>query len=125
MQHVVTPGRGAGNRANVGTTYYNIGVAMMATVVEGARLALAQYGAPLTGDKLRRGLESIRNFNAQGLMPAITLSAQDHQGGGFGRISQWDGERWTPLTDWYASYQDLVWEEIRREAAAFRAARGR
>ena len=120
MEEVVEPGHGAGPREEVGTTYYNIGVASMAVAVEGARIALEEFGAPLTGDKLRRGMEMIENFDAEGMMPPITLTEEDHQGGGFGRISQWNGEAWEPITDWFAAHQDIVWEEIEKDARAFR-----
>ena len=120
MEEVIEPGHGAGPREEVGTTYYNIGVASMAVAVEGARIALEEFGAPLTGDKLRRGMEMIENFDAEGMMPPITLTEEDHQGGGFGRISQWNGEAWEPITDWFAAHQDIVWEEIEKDARDFR-----
>jgi branched-chain amino acid transport system substrate-binding protein len=123
MEKVVDKGKGAGPRENVGRTYYNIGVASMAIPVEGARLALEKFGAPLTGDKLRQGMEMIKDYDAQGLMPPVTFSSKDHQGGGFGRVSQWDGKAWTPVSDWHNAYQDIVWEEIREDAAKFKESR--
>ncbi|MQM39191.1 hypothetical protein KBTX_03213 [wastewater metagenome] len=117
---VIDAGKGAGEAENVGSSYYNVGVATMALSVEGARLALEEFGAPLTGDKLRKGLEMVENFDADGLMAPITLTPEDHQGGGFGRVSQWDGEKWVPQTDWYNAYQDLVWHEIEQGAEDFR-----
>jgi branched-chain amino acid transport system substrate-binding protein len=119
-EKVVDAGLGAGEADNVGTTYYNIGVATMAVAVEGARLALEQDGAPLTGEKLKAGLERIENFDADGLMSPITITPQDHQGGGAGRVSQWNGEAWEPVGDWGAAYQDIVRKEIAASAKAFR-----
>ncbi|MCG5497322.1 ABC transporter substrate-binding protein [Ectothiorhodospira variabilis] len=123
MEHVIEPGRGQGSANNVGTTYYNIGVATMAVAVEAARLAMQEFGAPLTGEKLRDGFRMIENFDARGMMPPITITAGDHQGGGYGRVSAWNGEAWEPLTDWYAAHQDIVWEEIEKDAAGFREGR--
>ncbi|QIT55794.1 ABC transporter substrate-binding protein [Aquisalimonas sp. 2447] len=123
MEHVIEPGHGAGDRENVGTTYYNIGVATMAVAVEGARKALEEHGAPLTGEKLRDGIRMLENFDAEGMMPPVTFSEDDHQGGGYGRVSQWNGEEWEPITDWYNAYQDIVWEEIRKDAEGFREGR--
>ncbi len=123
LEKVVEPGLSAGDADAVGTSYYNIGVATMAVSVEAARLALAEFGAPLTGPKLKQGFEMIRDFDAQGLMPPITITEEDHQGGGYGRVSRWTGERWEPLTDWYAAYQDLVWEEIEAGAQGFKEGR--
>lgn len=120
QEKVIDADLGAGEADNVGTTYYNIGVATMALAVEGARLALENGDGPLTGESLKAGLESIENFDAEGLMPPVTITAQDHQGGGAGRVSQWNGEAWEPVSDWGSAYQDLVQEEIDAGAAAFK-----
>lgn len=123
MKNVIDTGKGAGPKENVGGTYYNIGVATMAIAVEGARLALEEFGAPLTGEKLRKGFERIKDFDAQGLIPPLTFTEEDHQGGGYGRVAHWDGEQWAPLGDWHASFQDVVWEEIREGAKEFQESR--
>jgi len=120
LDEVATKGNSAGPAEKVGSSYYNIGVAGMSVVAEACRIALEKYGEPLTPDKLRKGLEEVKDFNAQGLIPPITLTAEDHQGGGRGRISQWDGAKWVPKTDWYAAYQDVVWDLIRKNAEEFK-----
>ena len=121
-QSVVEPGLGAGDAANVGSSYYNIGVATMAVAVEAARLALESEGAPLDGAKLKAGFEKISDFSAEGLMPPITITPKDHQGGGYGRVSQWNGSEWEPVGDWTAAYQDIVQSEI--DAGATNYAQG-
>lgn len=117
---VIDAGLGAGDAANVGTSYYNIGVATMAVAVEAARLALDGGEGPLTGESLKAGFEKIKDFDAEGLMPAITITVNDHQGGGAGRVSQWNGEAWEPVSDWGAAYQELVEKEIEKGATAFK-----
>jgi len=126
VEKVIDTGKGAGDKKNVGRTYYNIGMASMAIAVEAARLALDEHGAPLTGEKLAKGFELIKDFDANGLMAPVTFSAQDHQGGGLGRVVEWDGEQWAPLGDgeWHASFEDVVWDEIRAEAEKFRQESG-
>lgn len=119
VAEVVEPGNGTGDEENVGTTYYNIGVATMAAAVEAAGLALDEHGAPLTGPKLKQGFEMLKDFDANGLMPPITITAEDHQGGGYGRVSMWNGEEWEPQTDWVSAYQDIVWQEIEENAKEF------
>lgn len=123
MEKVIEPGKGSGPKENVGRTYYNIGVATMAVSVEAARLALKEYGPPLDGDKLRKGFEMVKDFSANGLLPPLTFTGKDHQGGGFGRVAQWDGEKWAPLSEWANPYQDIVWESIAHDAAAFKEGR--
>mgnify|MGYP002621412686 CR=1 FL=1 len=120
IDKVIEPGNGAGDLKNVGRSYYNLGVGSMTLAVEGARLALEEFGAPLTGEKLKQGLEMVKDFDAQGLIPPFTFTAEDHQGGGNTRISEWDGESWVPKTEWTSSYQDIVWEEIKKASDAFR-----
>ena len=121
QEKVIAPGKGSGDAANVGNSYYNLGVATMAIAVEAARNALAEGGGPLTGPKLKAGFEKIAGYDAEGLMPPVTITATDHQGGGAGRVSQWDGTAWVPVSDWHAAYQDVVRAEIEKSAAKFKA----
>lgn len=121
LKEVVEPGKGAGPADKVGTTYYNIGVASMAIVVEAARQALEKDSSPLTAERLNEALRNhIVKYTADGLLPPLTLTPKDHQGGGFGRVAQWDGKAWTPKTDWMAANQDLVWDMIRKASEEFR-----
>jgi len=120
QEKVIDTDKGAGDAENVGTTYYNIGVATMAVSVEAARLALEAHGAPLDGAKLKAGFEMISGFDADGFMPQVTITENDHQGGGSGRVSQWDGNSWVPVGDWGAAYQEIVRKEIKSGAADYR-----
>jgi branched-chain amino acid transport system substrate-binding protein len=119
MDEVVDKGNGTGAKENIGNVYYNIGVATMAAAVQAAENAIENYGAPVTGPKLKKGFEDIEDFNADGLMPPITITQKDHQGGGYGRVSMWTGDSWEPQGDWTAAYQDIVWEEIEKGSANF------
>jgi branched-chain amino acid transport system substrate-binding protein len=119
---VYAKGKGAGDAAKVGSSYYNIGVATMALFAEGARLGLEKEGGPLTPAKLKKGLESIKDFTADGLLPPVTITSEDHQGGGNGRIATWDGKAWKSDTGWFAAYQDVVWELVKKTSAEFKAA---
>jgi branched-chain amino acid transport system substrate-binding protein len=119
---VIAKGKGAGDAAKVGSSYYNIGVATMALFAEAARLALEKEGAPLTAAKLKKGLESLKGFTADGLLPPVTLTAEDHQGGGQGRIATWDGKAWKADTGWFAAYQDVVWDLVKKTSAEFKTA---
>lgn len=119
---VIAKGKGAGDKSKVGSTYYNIGVATMALFAEGARIAPDKEGAPLTPAKLKKGLESIKNFTADGLLPPVTITPADHQGGGQGRIATWDGETWKPDSGWFAAYQDVVWDLVKKTSGQFKTA---
>ncbi len=122
QSEVLAKGKGAGDATKVGSSYYNIGVATMALFAEGARLAIEKEGAPLTAAKLKKGLESIKDFTAEGLMPPVTITADDHQGGGRGRLAAWDGKAWKAQSDWFPAYQDIVWELVKKSSAEFKTA---
>jgi branched-chain amino acid transport system substrate-binding protein len=111
--------KGHGKIDNVGTTYYVIGINAVAPIVEGVRIAREKFGEPMTTDKIRQGMESLKNFNEGGLIAPITLSATDHEGGGTGRISQWDGTKWVPKTGWYSAYREIVWDLVKKSAAEY------
>ena len=74
---------------------------------------------PINGAWLNAGLHGIKDFTADGMIPATTITPDDHQGGGMGRISRWDGKRFVPITDWYSANQDVVWAEIRKYSSEF------
>ena len=121
LKDVVGKGKGAGPEAKVGTSYYNIGVMMSAIVVESVRKAFEKApNGPITGPWLNDGIHSISNFTAEGLLPGITVTRQDHQGGGKGRIVRWDGTRFAAQTDWFTANQELVWAEIKKYSDEFK-----
>lgn len=112
-------GKGYGKPENVGSTYYVVGIASVAPVVEAVRLA-QKLGGPMTTDKIKQGLESLKEFTEAGLAAPITITAADHEGGGVGRISQWDGTKWVPKTGWYSAYREIVLELAKKSAEEFK-----
>jgi branched-chain amino acid transport system substrate-binding protein len=121
LTEVVAAGKGAGSEDKVGTSYYNYGVMLAALMIEGVRRAaeIAPDG-PVTGPWLNAGLRSITAYDAEGMIPPTTITPEDHQGGGFGRIARWDGAKFVPQTDWFSANQDVVWEEIRKYSEEFK-----
>lgn len=111
--------QGSGDRKHLNDIYYNTGLAIYTIVFEGARLAVKQGGWPLTPEKMKKGLESIKNFDAGGLMAPITVTAKDHGGGGKTRVDMWDGKKWVSQTDWIAAYQDVIQQIVEKESAEF------
>lgn len=120
LAEVVNAGKGAGPEDKVGTAYYNYGVMLAALMLEGVRRAaeIAPDG-PVSGEWLNAGLNSITEFTAEGLIPPTTVTPEDHQGGGMGRIARWNGEAFEPMTDWFSANQDVVWEEVRKYSSEF------
>ena len=112
-------GKGNGDRKNLQDVYYNTGLAMYSVAFEGVRNAIKSGGRPLTPAKVKTGLESLRNFDANGLLAPVTVTAQDHGGGGKTRIEMWDGAKWVPQSDWISAYNDVVMEVVKKESAEF------
>lgn len=112
-------GKGNGDRKHLNDIYYNTGLAIYSPVFEGARLAIKQYGWPITPDKMKRGLESLKNFDAEGLIAPVTVTAKDHGGGGKTRIDMWDGAKWVPQTDWFSAYDDEIQDIVKKESGEF------
>ena len=112
--------KGYGKPENVGSTYYSVGINTVAPMVEGVRIAQARFGDPVTAEKLKQALETLTNFNAHGFMAPITITPTDHEGGGLGRISQWDGTNWVPKTDWYSAWREIVWDMVKKSSEEFK-----
>ena len=112
-------GKGNGDVKFMDDVYYNTGLAMSSVMFEGTRLAIKQGGWPLTPTKIKAGLESLKNFDANGLLAPVTVTAKDHGGGGKTRIDMWDGAKWVPQSDWISAYGDVVDAVVKEQSAEF------
>ena len=112
-------GRGAGDRKLLSDVYYANGLGVYAPVFEAARLAIRNDKWPLTAEKMRKGFTSLRNYNANGLIPPLTVTAKDHGGSGKTRIEMWDGAKWVPQSEWFSDYDDLVWATVKTSSSEF------
>ena len=69
------------------TVYYNRGVMVAALHVEAVRNAIkAKKGAAPTSEDVKKGMEQVKGFTLGGLVPPMTISATDHEGGGWVQI---------------------------------------
>jgi branched-chain amino acid transport system substrate-binding protein len=101
-------------------------------VTEALRTAMRHFGnQPLTGAQMQWGLEhltisaaALKDLGLEGLISPITLSCRDHEGGGGVKFQQWDGKRWTVLTDWMAPDQALVRPLVEASAAKYAQEKG-
>ena len=112
---------GAGDVKNLSDVYYNTGLAIYSAAFEAARLAVEQNGFPVTAASMKAGYESIADFDANGLFAPITVTADDHGGGGKTRVEMWDGTTWVPQQEWTAAYTDLIWDVVRESSAGYSA----
>ena len=124
LSELYDKGKGNGDRKFVSDIYYTTGLAIYAPIFEAARIALKKEKGPLTAEKMRKGLESLKDFSANGLLPPLTVTSKDHGGGGKTRIEMWDGAKWVVQGDWSADYTDLVWSTVKQHSAEFAKSSG-
>jgi branched-chain amino acid transport system substrate-binding protein len=133
MRHYVyARGKGVGQESDVGTTHWNRGVLRAVLVTEAIRTAMHHFGhQPLTGVQVQWGLEHLtltpaylKEMGAEGLIPPLTLSCRDHEGGGGVKFQQWDGKQWQAITDWIAPDQALVRPLVEASAAKYAQEKG-
>jgi branched-chain amino acid transport system substrate-binding protein len=130
--YVYARGKGAGPERDVGTGPWIKGMLRGLLTTEGIRTAMRHFGdQPLTGAQVQWGLEhlsltpaSLKELGAEGLLPPVTLSCRDHEGGGGVQFQQWDGTQWTVLTDWIAPDQALVRPLVEASAAKYAQEQG-
>jgi branched-chain amino acid transport system substrate-binding protein len=132
LRYVYARGKGVGPERDVGTTFWNLGVVRGVLTAEALRTAMREFGnQPLTGAQMQWGLEhltlttaSLKALGAEGLMPPLTLSCRDHEGGGSVRFQQWDGTQWRVISDWIAPDQALVRPLVEASAAKYAQEKG-
>ncbi len=100
----------------VGGVYYNRGVLSGSVIAEGVRNAIKHYGLPVTGEKVKKGYELIKDFTLGGFLPPMTVTSQDHEGGGWVQLYQTKGGKLVKHTDWFQGYRDVVLAEIKNAA---------
>lgn len=113
-------GEGSGPGEHVSDVYYNTGLAIYSVAFEAARIAIETSGE-FTAASMKAALESLENFDANGLMAPVTVTSEDHGGGGKTRIEMWNGTTWEPQSDWISAYNDVIWEVVRKYSAEFEA----
>ncbi len=127
IEKVHEAGKGNIEMARVGTVAYNRGVLTGIVIVESFRNAIKSHGMPLTGEKVRDGFRMLKldkarlkALGAEGLMPELVLSKEYHGGVDPQLFQQGDGKQWKTISDWVPPYEDVVWAEIKKSAAAYR-----
>jgi branched-chain amino acid transport system substrate-binding protein len=132
LTYVYAQGKGAGPAEDVGTVRWIRGMLHGLLTAEALRTAMRQFGnQPLTGAQVQWGLDHLslttarlKALGAEGLLPPLTLSCRDHEGGGGVKFQQWDGTQWTVLTDWIAPVPALVRPLVEASAAKYAQEKG-
>ena len=132
FKYVYDKGLGAGKRDQVGDGIYNRYLINAVLVVEAIRTAQRLYGAkPLTGEQIRDGLENLdlsaerlKELGLDGFTPPIKVSCADHEGTHAIRIQQWDGKKFSFVSDWIMPLKEVVRPMIEASAAQYGKEKG-
>ena len=131
LKHVYDKGKGAygTDRAKVGEVLYNRTLINAMLNVEAIRTAMKKYGnKPLSGEQVRWGMENLDisekrldEMGMKGLMRPLKVTCENHEGNGLALVQQWDGKKWTIVSDWIEPMRDVVRPNL--EAAAVEEAK--
>ena len=92
---------------------YNRGVFQAAVHLEAVRNAIkAKGGAKPTGEDVKIGMEQIKDFTLDGLVPPLNITPEDHEGGGWVQIWTIKGGKFEKATEWFQAYRDVVKKHI-------------
>jgi branched-chain amino acid transport system substrate-binding protein len=90
------------------TVYYNRGVLAAALHARAIELAIRKHGPDISSQQVAEAMQTIQDFSLGGLIPPLTLSPRDHEGGGWVQMYQVQEGKWVPVTDWYKAYSELI-----------------
>jgi branched-chain amino acid transport system substrate-binding protein len=100
------------------SVYYNRGVFNAAVHVEAARIAIkAKGGAMPTSEDVKKGMESIKGFTLNGLLPPMELTPTDHEGGGWCQIWTVKGGKLVMVKDWFQGYRSVIQKQLQADAS--------
>jgi branched-chain amino acid transport system substrate-binding protein len=124
LKFVYEKGKGAANRPDVGEVLYNRTIINAMLNVEAIRTAMKKFGnKPLTGEQVRWGMENLDitekrldEMGMKGLMRPLKVTCDNHEGNGLALVQQWDGKKWTIVSDWIEPMREIVRPKL--EAAA-------
>ena len=116
----------------VGSVYWNRGLYAGIITEEAIRTAHKKFGVKvLTGEEMRWGLEHlnitkerIKELGLEGYMPPIGLSCKDHEGGGWVKFQQWDGQKWVSIGKPIEPMKDYIRKMIEKSAAKYAKEKG-
>ncbi len=112
---------------NYGEVLYNRGIINAVYTTEAIRTAMKKFGnKPMTGEQVRWGMENLNltaeRLSALGLKDFAQphrITCEDHEGNGPVIIQQWDGSKWSMVSDWIAPMRDVVRPLIEKAAADY------
>ncbi len=127
VKHVYGGDEAKAKENKMGEVLYNRGMVNAMFGVEAIRTAMAKFGnKSMTGEQVRWGLENLNVTEARlaelgmkGFTNPVKVSCADHETGGPVMFQQWDGSKWSYVSDWIPVMKDVVRPMIEKAAADF------
>ena len=118
------------DKSRIGENLYNRGVMNSFLMAEAVRNAQAATGNKVvTPADVRAGLEALditderlKDAGFEGFMRPLKLSCSDHAGQADIYVQQWDGEKWSPVSDWFSPMVDQVRPLLEKAAEEYEEA---
>lgn len=125
-------GKGIADPKNIGTVLYNRALVNAFYYTEAIRKAQEEFGKkPLTGEQIQWGFEhlditqdEIDGAGMTGLLSPVKITCMDHEGGGSAVVQQWDGQKWTAITDFIAPRREELRKQYEESAAQYAKEKG-
>ena len=129
VKYLYDKGKGAQKKEAIGEVYHNRGMINAMLNTEAIRTAMAKYGnKPLTGEQVRWGFENLNlteqrleQIGMKGMMQPLRVTCENHESNGKAAVQQWDGKKWTLVSDWIEPMREVVRPKL--EAAAVEEAK--
>ena len=108
ITHVYDKGKGAAKKESLGEVYHNRGMINAMLNAEAIRTAMVKYNLKTspTGEQVRWGFENLNltdaqldKFGMKGMIRAIRVTCENHEGNGMAAVQQWDGKQWKVVSD--------------------------
>jgi branched-chain amino acid transport system substrate-binding protein len=130
--HVVDKGLAAGDGSHIGTVLYNRGMLAAVWQVEAVRTAMEIHGTTdVTPGMVRDGYEALvvdearlAELGLPNFTVPVAVTCENHGGPGQAFIQQWDGEKWTVITDLISADRSVVDPLIEEDSMAYLAEAG-
>ncbi|TVQ57218.1 MAG: ABC transporter permease [Rhodobacteraceae bacterium] len=131
-EYVVGRGKAAGDGSHLGTVLYSRGMVAAMWAAEAARNAMEIHGTTaITPGMMRDGYQSLVvdeerliELGLPNFTVPVAVTCENHGGPGMGMIQQWDGERWSVISDFIGADREVIDPMIQADALAFAAENG-
>ena len=134
QKYVFDAGKAAGAGDQAGTVLYSRGLFAAMLAAEAARKAQEIHGtADITPAMMRDGMEALvfdaakmEELGVPNFAPEFSVNCQNHGGNGLGVVQQWSAadQKWTLITDFIGSDQEVIQPLVDEDSAAFAAEAG-